>query len=124
LAQQTIRLPYGLTTFPYPRPFFSYNFNIPQPNRLLDSMHIIFSKSWILIVQVIFISSRIQIKRKHHYFCMHSFNILNFLDVIQTSNVFNQCANFRGHIHTQCTLALISSFPHFMTSTFPWCVGA
>jgi hypothetical protein len=25
---------YGLTTLPYPRPLSSYNFNIPQPNKL------------------------------------------------------------------------------------------
>jgi hypothetical protein len=123
-AQQEIGLPYGLTTLPYPRPFSSCNFNVPQPNKLLVFMHIIFSKSCILTVQVIFIYSRIQRKRKHHYLCMHPFNILNFPDAIQISNVFNQCANFRGHIHTQCTLALISSLPHFMTSTLPWCIGA
>jgi hypothetical protein len=43
LAQQEIGLPYGLTTLPYPRPFSSCNFNIPQPNKLLVFMHIIFS---------------------------------------------------------------------------------
>jgi hypothetical protein len=124
LAQQEIGLPYGLTTLPYPRPFSSCNFNIPQPNKLLVFMHIIFSKLCILTVQVIFIYSRVQRKRKYHYLRMHPFNIPNFPNAIQISNDFNQCANIHGHIHTQCTLALISSFPHFMTSTFPWCVGA
>ena len=86
-------------------------------------MHIIFLKLCILIVQVIFIHSRVQRKRKYHYLCMHTLNILNFPDAIQISNVFNQCANFCGHIHTQCTLTLISSFPCFMKSNFPWCIG-
>jgi hypothetical protein len=44
LAQWEIVIPYGLTTMPYPRPFSSYNFQIPQPNKLLVCIHIIFSK--------------------------------------------------------------------------------
>jgi hypothetical protein len=124
LAQHAIGLPYGITTLPCPRHFSSCHFNFPQPNKLLVFMHIIFSKSCILTVQVIFIYSRVQRKNKYHYLCMHHFNILNFPNAIQISNDFNQCANIHGHIHNQCTLALISSLPHFMTNTLPWCVGA
>jgi hypothetical protein len=32
-----------------------------------------------------------------------------FQNEFQISIDFNECANIRGHIHTQCTLALISS---------------
>jgi hypothetical protein len=78
LAQQAIGLPYGLTTLPYPRPFSSCNLNIPQPNKLLVFMHIIFSKSCILTVPVIFIYPRIQSKRKYYPLPMHHFSRPNF----------------------------------------------
>ena len=82
LAQQAIGLSCGITTLPYPRPFSSFNFNIHQPNKLLLFLHIVFSKLCILIVQVIFIYSRVQGKRIYHYLHMHPFNTPNFPNAI------------------------------------------
>jgi hypothetical protein len=113
----------GLLMLPYPRPFFlQLHLHIAKQvvsyhaHYIFQTVH---TKS-----QIIFIYSMIQRKRKYHSLRMHHFSIPNFPNAIQILNDFNQCANVHGHIHTQCTLALISSFPHFMTSTFPWCVGA
>ena len=39
------------------------------------------------------------------------------------SKDFNKRANIHGHIHTQCTLALILKLPHLVKSTLLWCVG-
>jgi hypothetical protein len=43
---------------------------------------------------------------------MHLFSISTFKNEIQISIDFNECANIRDHIHTQCTLALIPGY-HF-----------
>ena len=70
-----------------------------------------------------FIYSRIQRERIHHPLPMHHSSLPNFQNVIRISIDFNECTNICGHIHTQCTLALISSLSHFMTGSWPWGVG-
>jgi hypothetical protein len=117
LAQQALVFLMGLLLLPYPRPFF-LQLHLHIAKQVVSShAHYIF-KIVHTNSQIIFIYSMVQRKRKYHSLRMHHFNIPNFPNAIQILNDFNQCANVHGHIHTQCTLALISSFPHFMTSTF------
>jgi hypothetical protein len=106
----------------------SCNFHFNQPNKLLVLMHIIFSLhtcsgsqtiSELCILTIKFIYS----KRKYHSLHMHYFSIPSLSKCNQTSNEFNQCANIHGHIHTQCTLALIFRLLLFILGTFPWWVG-
>ena len=123
LSQQALVFLMGLLLLPYSRPFFlQLHLHIAKP---IVSYHahyifkIVHTNS-----QIIFIYSMVQRKRKYHYLCMRHFSVQNFPNEIQISNDISNCVNVHGHIHTQCTLALISSLSLFMTSTFPWCVGA
>jgi hypothetical protein len=120
LIRQSI-FSYGLTTLPYTRPplfFFSCSSFFTQPNKLLvshASMYIyLYSEPCILTVHHIYINTR---RKSIPYLCpISTYHI--FQNVIQHFKGFNKRVSIHDHIHTQCTLALISSLSHFMISSW------
>jgi hypothetical protein len=113
-----------ITTLPYRRLFFFLKLQHSSSKQIVSlHVHYIFKNMHTNSPSYFHIFKHTN-KNEISLFTYASFQHINFPNAIQISIFFNQCPNIHGHIHTQCALALISSFPHFMTSTFPWCVGA